>query len=81
MGAVILFNALYSFLCFRTAKPSANPVPLLIVPLIAIVFTSVTVDGGGLLSGHFSWAYVIPTIVNFSAWGCALQLHRLNKTK
>ena len=79
MGVAVAFNVLYSVFSFRTTKEGAKPILMLILPVIAIIYTEMTRTGGGLLSGNFSWAYVIPTIVNFTAWGCAFQIFRQNK--
>ena len=79
-GILILINALYAFFCFRALKPGSKPIALMIISIVAIVCTEFTRTGGGLLSGNFSWAYVIPTIINLTVFGCAFQTYRYNKS-
>lgn len=79
MGLAIVFNLAYGFFSFRATKKDARPVLMLILPVIAIIYTEMTRTGGGLLSGNISWAYIFSAMVNFTAWGCAFQILRQNK--
>lgn len=78
-AVTIVFNAIYAFLCFRATKQGAKPIALIILSLVAFFYTELTRDGGGILSGNFSWAYVITTIINLGVFGCAFQTYRYNK--
>lgn len=81
MGGMVLINVLYAIFCFRATKSGASAIPLLVISLVAFFYSELTTNGGGIFSGNFSLSYVVQTIINLGAFGCAIQLQGYNKQK